>query len=346
MLIIVVRFSSERFVFKPIGIAAGLKDRSSETYKTKKSPNAICSDPRLDLLWKTKKNQMLTFSKPVLESVVKELGSLELSQRQLERWIRRKANSERSSRLERFTEGSWRMIFYAFAFCFGIFTLWDKEWFWDSDACLKSYPCQAVSDREWWYYNIEIGFYLSHLITLFTDAPQKDFMQMLIHHLVTIMLLVFSWTVNFVRMGTLVLVIHDFADVPLEAAKLCRYLKVSPLVSNSIFGFFALYWIVSRLGVLPYRVIIHTLYYALVHIEFWPVYWIFNALLIILQILHVIWTFMILRIVYNTIHDTKAKDIREYSSLSSSAEDDNDVKTSNGNFRKNSVGGCHVKKDN
>ena len=173
MLIIVVRVFTERFILKPIGIAVGLKDRSSETYKTKKSPNTICSDPRLDLFWKTKKSQMLTFKKPVLESVLKELDSLELSQRQLERWIRRKANSERSSRLERFTEGSWRMIFYAFAFCFGIFTLWDKEWFWDSEVCFKDYPCHSVSNREWFYYNIEIGFYLSLLISQFTDVPKK-----------------------------------------------------------------------------------------------------------------------------------------------------------------------------
>ena len=298
MLIIAWRFFTERFIFKQFGIAAGLKDRS-ETYKTKKSPNAICSDPRLDLLWKTKKSQMLTFSKSVLE-YVKELGSLELSQRQLERWIQRKANSERSFRLER----SWRMIFYAFAFCFGIFTLWYKEWFWDSDGCLKSYPCQVVSDSgSGGTTTLRLSF-ISHISSLCSRM----------HHRRTSCK---CWSIIWLRsccwsspglstlwMGTLVLVIYGFADIPLEAAKLYRYLKVSPLVSIFIFGFFALYWTVSRLGILPHRVRIHTLYYALVRVEFLPVYWILNALLIVLQILHDIWTFMILRIVSNTIHDT------------------------------------------
>ena len=173
VVIIIVRFAVEGFILKPIGIRAGLKDRSTASYKKKKSPDAIYSHPRLDVIWKSKKNEMLTFKKQVLESVLKELNDNHLNQRQLERWIRRKANSERSSRLERFTEASWRMIFYAFAFCFGIFALWDKEWFNDSTYCFKDYPCHPVGNREWYYYNIELGFYLSLIISQFTDVPKK-----------------------------------------------------------------------------------------------------------------------------------------------------------------------------
>lgn len=35
---------------------------------------------------------------------------------------------------------------------------------------------------------------------------------MVVHHLVTIALLYFSWCCNFVRIGTLVLVVHDAVD--------------------------------------------------------------------------------------------------------------------------------------
>lgn len=43
---------------------------------------------------------------------------------------------------------------------------------------------------------------------------------MFVHHIVTIMLLTFSWTSNLFRVGSLVLVIHDFADVPLEVCRI------------------------------------------------------------------------------------------------------------------------------
>lgn len=150
---------------------------------------------------------------------------------------------------------------------------------------------------------------------------------MFIHHVVTVMLLTFSWTCNFVRIGTLVMVIHDFADIPLEGAKLCRYLRVSDTVSNTVFAVFTSSWIFSRLGLFPYRVILQTSWFALNYVSFFPVYWIFNALLIALQVLHVIWTYLILRIAYNAIYDDGVKDLREDSSLSSSpssVEDNNE----------------------
>jgi ceramide synthetase len=48
----------------------------------------------------------------------------------------------------------------------------------------------------------------------------------------------------------LVLVIHDFADIFLEAAKLCNYAKLST-ACDTIFGIFAVCWVITRLGVFP-----------------------------------------------------------------------------------------------
>jgi hypothetical protein len=52
------------------------------------------------------------------------------------------------------------------------------------------------------------------------------------------------------RCGTLVLVIHDFADIFLEAAKLCNYAKLAT-ACDTIFGIFAVSWVITRLGVFP-----------------------------------------------------------------------------------------------
>ena len=48
---------------------------------------------------------------------------------------------------------------------------------------------------------------------------------MFIHHVATLALLVLSWTNHMHRMGSLVLLVHDFADHWLEFAKLARYAK-------------------------------------------------------------------------------------------------------------------------
>lgn len=63
---------------------------------------------------------------------------------------------------------------------------------------------------------IELAFYWSLLFSQFIDVKRKDFWQMFIHHIATISLLSFSYIVNFVRVGSLVLVVHDCVDYWLE----------------------------------------------------------------------------------------------------------------------------------
>lgn len=121
---------------------------------------------------------------------------------------------------------------------------------------------------------------------------------MFIHHIVTVLLLSFSWTCNFHRIGTLVMVLHDFADIPLDGAKICSYLKMQRL-SNILFAILAFSWIFTRIGLLPYRVISYSTYYALDVVEMFPAYYIFNSLLCALQVLHIIWTVLILKIGYD-----------------------------------------------
>jgi len=51
---------------------------------------------------------------------------------------------------------------------------------------------------------------------------RKDWLESMIHHVATTLLLVYSYYVNFTRVGVMVLLIHDMSDIFLEAAKLCR----------------------------------------------------------------------------------------------------------------------------
>ena len=89
---------------------------------------------------------------------------------------------------------------------------------------------------------------------MFEDVKRKDFWEMVIHHLTTITLLVLSWTCNMVRMGSLVLVIHDCADIFLESAKMTKYIRWQK-TCDTLFAFFTLVWIVSRIGVYPFWIL-------------------------------------------------------------------------------------------
>lgn len=65
---------------------------------------------------------------------------------------------------------------------------------------------------------ISMAFYWSLSFSQFFDVKRKDFWQMFIHHIATIILMCFSWVGNLTRIGSLVLLVHDCADIFLEVS--------------------------------------------------------------------------------------------------------------------------------
>lgn len=233
-----------------------------------------------------------------------------------------KRTRTKTSTILKFSEGMWRFTFYLLASIYGwCYVLWDKPYFRDTMQSLVNYPDHPVKTEEWWYYNIELGFYISLVITQFFDTKRKDFWQMFVHHVVTILLLVLSWACNFHRIGALVLAIHDIADVPMELAKIAKYCKKQRLADLS-FAIFTITWIYTRCYMLPTRVIYYTTYEALSIIEFFPAYYIFNGLLCLLQILHLAWTWLIMRIVFDALKNDGMRDLRSDSEESEALHND------------------------
>lgn len=148
-----------------------------------------------------------------------------------------------------------------------------------------------------------MSFYWALVVSQFFDIKRKDFWQMFVHHVVTLLLLSLSWICNLHRVGSLVLVIHDCADIFLEAAKITKYANYQKLC-DGIFAFFTIIWIATRLGFFP-RIIYSTSVEAPRILPMFPAYYIFNSLLILLLCLHVAWTYMILKIAHNSLKSGK-----------------------------------------
>jgi hypothetical protein len=65
---------------------------------------------------------------------------LECSEREIERWIRRKNQSQKSTKLQKFSECSWKGLCYTISFSYGIYALWNEPYFWNSELCAINYP--------------------------------------------------------------------------------------------------------------------------------------------------------------------------------------------------------------
>ena len=78
------------------------------------------------------------------------------------------------------------------------------------------------------------------------------------------------------------------------------YVKKQRL-ADGIFVVFTICWVVSRIGLLPYRILYYCLYQALAVVPIFPAYYIFNGLLCALQALHIVWTWFIVRIAIHAV---------------------------------------------
>ncbi|XP_013382240.1 ceramide synthase 6 isoform X1 [Lingula anatina] len=310
VVLLVLRLLFERYIAAPIAVHLGVKEKVIVQ---------VPHNPILENEFKRNKNP----SDKQLQAIVKQT---DWTRRRVERWFRLRRNLGRPSDIVKFSENSWRFCFYLSAFVYGITILWDKPWFWETRNCWMGYPDQHVTDDVFWYYMLELAFYWSLSASQFADIKRKDFWEMFLHHIVTIFLMSMSWSNNYVRIGTLVLAVHDAADFWLEAAKMAKYAGRQKLC-DFLFGGFALVWLITRLIIFPTRVIRSTLLEGHTTVKVdpftYPFYWVYNILLTSLLVLHIFWFYLICKVAFTAFLKGKVeKDERSESEEQSSEEPD------------------------
>lgn len=283
VLLLFVRYVVEFHILTPFGMWVGVKEKKY----VQASPNSV-----LEMFYVKNGSSRTNNNTNDLEAVAKQT---DMTVREVEIWLRKRRKQALPSNIKKFRECGWHFIFYLISFVYGLVILWNKSWFCETKYCWKGWPSLHIANDVYWYYLVELSFYWCLVFSMLTDHKRKDFVQMIIHHIVTMFLLYFSWVVNFVRIGTLVLLVHDAADFPMAAAKMAKYCG-RKLLCNILLATFCVTWVVSRLGFYPCRVLYSSSIEVYDYLEPFPAYYFFNGLLFILQVLHIIWTYMIARI--------------------------------------------------
>ncbi|KAJ3603255.1 hypothetical protein NHX12_030997, partial [Muraenolepis orangiensis] len=194
--------------------------------------------------------------------------------RKVQRWFRHRRNQDKPTTHTKFCESMWRLTFYLCIFTYGVWFLWQCPWMWDTRHCWYNYPYQVLTPGLYHYY---------------------DFLVMFVHHLATVSLISFSYANNMLRVGSLVMCVHDASDFLLEAAKLANYTKRQRLC-DFLFILFSVAFFITRLLVFPLWILNTTLFESWAIIGPYPSWWLFNGLLLVLQALHVVWSYLIARI--------------------------------------------------
>lgn len=137
--------------------------------------------------------------------------------------------------------------------------------------------------------SIQLGYYLQ---ALFTENG-KDFTIMITHHIVTMLLILFSKYTAQENFGVAICLLHDCSDPFMHTAKLLNYTGKYPNLRDVVFGLFAIIFITTRLFVAPFLILE---YYYNTGFDVGLVG------LVCLQVMHVYWSSLIVKLAWKVFH--------------------------------------------
>ncbi|KAE9004213.1 hypothetical protein PR003_g17755 [Phytophthora rubi] len=222
------------------------------------------------------------------------------------------------NRVHRFTTVLFKFLYFVFITVVGFKVMQHEPWFPPSlggkGEVVKTFEVlsDAPSSALKYYFMVQLGYHLHSLLFMVFFSPiRNDFIEMLLHHVATIILIGGSYLANYTAFGALVVFTHDIGDVTGYGIKAIVDTGNTPLV---VFMYVVLLvsWAYTRLFVFPCHLIYSSMIElpqkhpdivgAFVH----PM----NAMLCMLVVLHVYWYFLFLVMGYALVNKGVAEDIQ------------------------------------
>lgn len=193
-------------------------------------------------------------------------------------------------------------IFFLFSTIFGYYVMKDLHFFPSTlfgDGHFKNlfeegYPEFIYFNKPQYfdfYYNLNFAFALFDGYVLITNPLQSDFLFMILHHLVTYSLIIFSFVSNYSSVGAVVYFIHYSGDIFSSVVRTSIHLNVSekiPFISTLVFLIVFTYTRVYVYGDVIYQVVV-------TEYEWNVIEWSLTAFLSILMMLNLLWIILISR---------------------------------------------------
>jgi hypothetical protein len=224
-------------------------------------------------------------------------------------------------KLMKFQESAWKCFAYI-ALTVGSAYALSKETFWRNTdefwTDCGELPCRYEASSEIRFaYALDMAYYMYAIpYCILCETKRKDFWATMSHHIVTVILIGYSYALGFTKVGVVIMFLHDICDSPLEMAKLAKYANREAL-TNAFFVFFTVLWIAMRVVYFPVWVIWSVIFIAKESVigqdgVCWFPHWeLFSGLLVFLWVLHVFWTYVILKIAVQAVSSGSADDTRE-----------------------------------
>jgi hypothetical protein len=207
-----------------------------------------------------------------------------------------------TAQVDKFGQSASEALFYGCSFVVGCIVVPRQPWIWPSELWWKGKTVPPSVDSEHallcddlkCYILLYFGRYLQGVISCCMEHKRKDFVEMQVHHCTTLALIFLSYTHQYNRIGVVVMILLDPADVPLHLAKLCKY-SLRDGLADVFFYTFGISFFVTRLVFYPY-VVWSAHFEAARHFDYGVPEWACVGLLYVLLVLQVYWFALIAKV--------------------------------------------------
>ena len=174
-------------------------------------------------------------------------------------------------KIRKFGDQSWHLVLHCAFAAAGIYIVSGTRWLddaaslWQADggAHVRSaddlfrLPSRASLHA---LYLAQTSVYVATTVShVFVEERRNDFLLMLSHHLVTLALIGLSYWFNTLRLGVVVMLLHDASDIVIDVLKLCNYLGLEGrrhfFAVEATFATNFVTWAYARLYLLPVHVV-------------------------------------------------------------------------------------------
>ncbi|KAG8926480.1 hypothetical protein FRC02_008856 [Tulasnella sp. 418] len=230
----------------------------------------------------------------------------------------------REAKIDRFAEQGYAIAYFSVFGSAGIWAMSNMDtWYYNTKNFWTDYPYWAMTPTVKTYYLLQFAYWTQQLLILALklEKPRKDFNELVIHHLVTIWLIGWSYLFNLTKIGNAVFITMDISDMFFAFAKTLNYLKLEN-ASAVAFSWFVFVWSYGR-----HYLNIKILYSVWTEWDLipeaakvwnpeqgvWMVWWMKWQIfvpLFLLQLVNLFWYFLIWRVLIRAVFGTKLEDER------------------------------------
>ncbi|KAI5301308.1 hypothetical protein KEM55_004825 [Ascosphaera atra] len=221
----------------------------------------------------------------------------------------------------RFNEQVYSAIYFGIFGPFGLWVMYRSDlWYFNTTAMFVGFPHRSHVAEFKAYYLLQAAYWAQQglVLLLQLEKPRKDFKELVMHHIITLSLIVLSYRFHFTYIGLAVYITHDISDFFLATSKTFNYLD--SWFIGPYFALFTFIWLYMRhilnLKILwavltefrtvgPFELNWETQQY-----KCWISQYITFILLASLQSINLFWFYLILRIAKNYVFANVRKDER------------------------------------